>query len=149
MPWPIGRDLWRVNIRRPVKPGETPKCYSPPGFGPGLYEADRLRPDRPAILVEGELDALTLLQEAGDLVSPVATGGTGGGRRARWVGKLAQCPAVLVSFDADEAGEQARQWWLGILQNGAYWRPYWGDSNAMLQGGADVRAWVQAGLKSL
>jgi hypothetical protein len=50
---------------------------------------------------------------------------------ARWVARLALCPLVLVAFDADEAGEQVRRWWLETLDNGRYWRPYWGDANAL------------------
>ncbi len=146
IPWFIGTDIWRVNIRRPVKPGEEPKCVGPAGFTQGLYESDRIRFNKPALLLEGEIDALTVLQVAGDLVTPVATGGTGGARCARWVAKLALCPLVLVSFDADEAGEQARQWWLRQLKNGRYWRPYWSDANAMFQAGVDLRAWVITGL---
>ena len=57
--------------------------------------------DKPAILVEGEIDALTLGQQAGDLVVPVATGSTEGSKRPRWIGRLALCPLVLVSFDAE------------------------------------------------
>lgn len=146
MPWFIGRDLWRVNIRRPVRAGEKPKCIGPAGYSQGLYESDRIRSDKPAILLEGELDALTVLQEAGDLVAPVATGGTISGRRSRWVAKLALCPLVLVAFDNDEHGEDARRWWLDALGNGRYWRPYWGDANDLHQDGANVRQWVQTGL---
>jgi len=147
--WGLADDLWRVNIRRPVAAGEEPKWVGPAGFSNGLYNADELRADRPAMLVEGEIDAMTVQQVAGDLVSAVATGGTGGSRRARWMARLALCSVVLVSFDADDAGDQVRSWWLETLGNGKYWRPYFGDANAMLQAGADVRSWAAAGLASV
>jgi DNA primase len=143
IPWFIGGDLWRVNTRRPVG---DPKYIGPAGFGNGLYEADAIRPDIGAIIVEGELDALTLAQEAGDIIAAVATGGTTQARRARWVGRLALAPVVLVTFDADKAGAAARAYWQEVLSKARAWRPYWGDANAMHQDGADVRGWVEAGL---
>ncbi len=146
IPWFVAREIWRVNIRRPIRPGQRPKFIGPAGFANGLYNADQLSGERPAIIVEGELDALTLLQEAGDIVVPVATGSAEGARRSRWVAELALCSQVLVSFDADEAGEPARRYWREVLPNSRYWRPYWGDANAMLQDGVDVKAWVSYGL---
>lgn len=143
IPWVVGDDVWRVNIRRPVG---DPKYIGATGYGNALYDADQLTTDRPAILVEGELDALTIKQVAGDLLTPTATGSTGGARRARWLARLALCPRVLVAFDADKAGEEARQYWLAVLPNGRYWRPFWGDANKMLQTGGDLRGWIAAGL---
>lgn len=143
IPWWISGELWRVNIRRPEG---DPKYFSAAGFTVALYNADALTPGKPAILVEGEIDALTLAQVAGDLAAPVATGSTGSGRRPRWIAALAACPLVLVAYDADGAGDKAAAWWLGVLANGRRWRPLWGDANAMAQAGADVRGWVAAAL---
>ena len=107
---------------------------------------DALSASRPAMLVEGELDALTMRQEAGDLMAAVATGATGGARRMHWIARLALCSAVLVAYDADTPGDTAAAFWLERLENARRWRPYWGDANAMAQAGADVRAWVAAGV---
>src|SRR5690606_31282274 len=97
-----------------------------------------------------EIDALTVLQEAGDLVAPVATGSTGEAHRPAWIAKLALASVVLVTFDADEPGDKAAAYWLGILDNAKRWRPFWGkDANQFAQEGADLRAWVVAGLQSL
>jgi hypothetical protein len=144
IPWFIGKDLWRINIRRPVG---DPKYIGPAGFGNGLYNADALVAARPAILVEGELDALTIKQHADDLVTPVATGSTGGARRTRWIARLALCSLVLVAFDAEEdKGDKAARYWINVLSNARRWRPYWDDANAMAQAGADVRAWIGVGV---
>jgi hypothetical protein len=90
---------------------------------------------------------LTIEQTAGDVVTPCATGSTGGARRVRWLAKLALCPLVLVAFDTDKAGTETRRWWLDALpDNGKHWQPFWGDANAMHRDGADVRGWVLAGL---
>ena len=79
IPWEIGGELWRVNIRRPVG---DPKYIGPAGCAMGLYNADALTA-APAVLVEGEIDALTVGQAAGDLVTAVATGSVSWGHRPR------------------------------------------------------------------
>lgn len=150
IPWEIEGNLWRINIRRPLSPAQEargePKYIGPAGWANALYNADRLEPGRPAVLVEGELDALTVRQHAGDLAVTVATGSVGGARRTRWLARLAIASLVLVAFDADDAGEEASAYWLKVLPNARRWRPYWGDANAMARDGADLRAWVMAGL---
>jgi DNA primase len=149
IPWQIDGAFWRVNIRRP--PQEIadggPKYIGPPGSANGLYGADALAPGHPALLVEGEFDALSVAQYAGDLVTPVATGSTSGARRVRWAGKLALASAVLVAFDDDKAGEEAAAYWCNLLPRAVRWRPYWGkDANGMAQTGGDIRGWVTSGL---
>ena len=55
------------------------------------------------------------MQEAGDFLAVTATGSTAGGRLERWISRLALCSIVLVSFDADAAGDEAAVWWLKAL----------------------------------
>ncbi|MBT4498511.1 MAG: hypothetical protein HOC74_12350 [Gemmatimonadetes bacterium] len=144
IPWLIGGALWRVNVRRPEG---QPKYCGPAGYSCGLYGADSLLDGkRPAVLVEGEFDALLLQQEAGDLLNVVATGSTGAARRPRWIGLLAQAPSVLVAFDADQAGDHGAEYWLQTLGNARRWRPYWEDPTAMAQGGVSLRNWIEEGL---
>ena len=143
IPWEFDGSLWRVNVRRPAG---DPKYIGPAGSANGLYGADALRCDRSAVILEGELDALTVRQHAGDLVTPVATGSTGGARRVKWLSRLAACARVLVAFDSDPAGDEAAQYWLGALPNAARWRAPWGkDANGLATAGGDVRAWIAAG----
>ena len=101
-------ELWRLNIRRPLTPaqiaaGET-KYIGPAGFANALYNAGSVRSGRPVVLVEGEIDALTIVQACGEQIAAVATGSTCGARRDAWVARLALAPCVLVAFDADKAG---------------------------------------------
>lgn len=144
IPWVIGGEIWRVNIRRPS--GE-PKYCGPAGSSNGLYWSDRLRYGLPVVLVEGEIDAWSAMQAWPEGVTAVATGSTAGARRPRWRALLSIASAVIVAFDADKAGEEASQYWLSVLPNARRWRPYWGDVNQMLQDGCDVRAWIEAGLQ--
>lgn len=144
LPWYGGGMLWRLNVRRSRG---APKYLGPAGSGNGLYGADALTRNHPAVLLEGEIDALSVIEACRDLATVVATGSTAGSRRAQWIDLLCRCPLVLVAFDADEAGEQASGWWLDRLPNAFRWRPYYAkDINGMLTAGGDVRAWLAAGL---
>jgi DNA primase len=146
LPWWVEGILWRMVIRR-LGGAKSAKYITVPGGGNTLYRVDTLKPGLPAMLVEGCLDALALVQEAGDLVAVVAAGSTTGGRLKRWITRLALASLVLVAFDADAGGDTAASWWLQALgAKGKLWRPYWDDPNAMLQAGADLRAWVREGL---
>ena len=105
------------------------------------------------VLVEGEVDALTIVQACGEQVAVVATGSTCGARRDAWVARLALAPVVLVAFDADKpgadgspgAGDCAAAWWINALPNALRWRPLLHDVNS-LPDPEDVRSWVLAGL---
>lgn len=153
IPWSSHKEIWRVNIRRPVG---DPKYVGPAGWKNALYIVDQLGTDpgesnhhqRPVVLVEGEFDALSVHQAAGDLVAAVATGSTSGARHLRWIARLALVPLVLIAYDADDPGEQAAAYWLDVLPNARRWRPFWQDTNAMMQDGVDLRAWIEVGLAS-
>lgn len=150
IPWEIDQQLWRLNIRRPLSRKQIarsmPKYMGPAGNSNALYNADALMHHRPVVLLEGELDACIVQQEAGDLVSALATGSTAGARRIPWIAALVQAPVVLVAFDSDDAGEGASRYWIDVLPNARRWRPYWGDANSMALDGADLRGWVRTGL---
>lgn len=144
IPWVLNGEVWRLNVRRPA--GE-PKYAGPAGSSNGLYLAYLIRPGFPVMLLEGEFDAWTVMQAAGDVCAAVATGSTSGSRLMKWIARLSLASSVLVGYDADAGGEKAAKYWTQALPNAIRWRPYWGDVNQMLQDGADVRAWVEAGLK--
>ncbi|WP_376793787.1 DNA polymerase [Thermogemmatispora sp.] len=121
-----------------------------PGSRVCFYGLDALHEGRPIILVEGELDVATLLQEADTLVAPLGTGGTAGVRHPEWVTRLQrQAAPVLVAFDHDAGqGDAAARYWLEALGARAWrWRPIGKDVNEMLQQGQDLRAWVETGVR--
>lgn len=152
-PWYINGTPWRLNIRRPLTPKEAAageaKYIGPAGFANALYNADSLVPRGgtipPAVLVEGEIDALTIVQACGAEVAAVATGSTAGSRRGPWIAQLAVAPVVLVAFDADTAGDGAAAWWLDILPHALRWRPPLHDVNTLPDPDA-VALWVRRGL---
>jgi hypothetical protein len=146
-PWFVGTEVWKVTVRREGESLPKKKRYiALPGSSNALYLLDAVQPNQPAMLVEGMLDALSIAQEAGDLIAPVAASTTWG-RLERWIGRLALASVVLLSFDADGGGDVAAAWWRRALAPRAKrWRPYWDDPNAMLQGDVDLRTWVREGL---
>jgi len=169
IPWyqEDGSGLWKIQIRRPdadtQKAGGGPKYVQAAavrrgeGEDPGwssnaLYGASALRAGAPAMLVEGAFDALAIMQEARDedgrpKVAAVACG-SGGGRRPRWIAKLASCSRVLLGFDTDdnEAGDDAAAYWESVLPDAVRHAPPKDDPAAMLEGGEDLRAWIKRGL---
>jgi len=139
----VNDTLWNVEVRRL---SGSPKYHSIRGGRKGVMLGIDALVGKPVVLVEGFFDWLAVYQAARDLVSPVALGSTGTARHVQWLIRLAALPLVLVALDADDAGSSAADWWLGALPNAKLWRPDYDDPAAMLAAGADLRAWVQAGL---
>lgn len=98
-----------------------------------LYLSSRIKPDSTVVLVEGELDALTIRQAyPHHLVAPVATCSVAGARLLKWVGLLATARRVLVAYDHDEAGAGAATYWRRLLANAYPARAHrWKDVNEM------------------
>lgn len=137
---------YKLNIRRlDPKPNET-KYHMVKGSENGLYNA-HLIPLKPiVVLVEGELDALSIMQGTCGHVYAVATGSTTGGRLQKYIAMLATRKTVLVAFDADEPGEQASRYWLDLLPNGKRLVPLAHDPNDMLKQGMDFMQWIRSAL---
>ena len=150
IPWYVDGELWRVNIRQPA--GE-PKYQPLPGSPNCVYGIDDVQAGQPLVLVEGEINVLTIRQEAGDLVRVVGLGAATHGRRLRWIARMVPARPVLIATDADEpdahgvaAGDAAATYWLSALPYGVRWRPVLKDPSEMHQAGLSVRGWVEAGL---
>ncbi len=144
IPWFFVGSLWRITIRDETVVQGASRYTQLAGGSNGLYLADSPRRlQQPVVvLVEGEFDALSVLQECRDLVAVVATGTTQGSHTPRWVSLLAQQERVLVAFDAENSGDRAARWWLTRLDNACRLRPWWKDANQMLQDGADLHTWI-------
>jgi len=144
---------WRVTLRD-IRPDVDKKHryqnVTGSSVSEGLYLADSLAFNRPVFLVEGELDALSIAQEAGDRVSVVATGTTSGSQNDRWLMRLANVPHVFVAFDAEQQAEASASQWLTHLSNATRWRtPIGKDANEMLVRGLNIRLWVESALSTL
>lgn len=150
IPWFTDGVYWRINMLNMSRKPDEEKYYNVPGSSnAGLYMGDSLKLQRPVSMTESEIDGLSIAQEAGDLVSVVATGSTSGSRTDKWVARLALAPAVLLSQDNDASGDQGAKYWLHVLEHNAIrYRPiFHKDANAMLVADRElVRIWVAAAL---
>jgi DNA polymerase-1 len=145
IPWFVRDEIWRITIRDETLPEGTKegRYKQVAGGSNGLYLASSLEEDKPVVLAEGEISALSMLQECDQHVAVCATGSKDGSRIAQWIVALAQKDLVLLAFDADDPGDKAAQWWLQRLENAHRLRPWWADANQMLQDEIDLlNEWV-------
>lgn len=141
------RKINRRNLHNPLPVDESKYRLRAECDRDMLYLGESLlREKRPTFLVESELDAATILQEAGNLVHVVATGSVDHGKSPVSEMRLRRQPFVFISFDADESGEKASAYWQSKLDRCIRYKPLLHDANAMHVKGLSVRAWVEAGL---
>ena len=145
IPLCIGDQVLRVRIRRPKSAGD-PRYYLQRGSD---TRAMVLGTEKPvSIIVESELDALLLHQEAGDLVNVVALGNAQS-RTEQWVSDLLnQSRLILVALDFDQAGATASWgWWKEHYRQAYRWPAMVGkDPGDMLAAGVNIRTWVELGI---
>jgi DNA primase len=138
-----GGQVVRVRIRRPE--GE-PRYYLLRGSNTAAMVIGGGGPV--AILVESELDAMLIHQEAGELVNVIALGNAQARPDQAAADLLRGCELILVALDADHAGvKEAWGWWLDHFLQAHRWPPIQGkDPGEMFMAGVSLKAWVQAGL---
>jgi hypothetical protein len=145
--------IWKIRILRVINDSRLPpigqeEYFTLPGSSDALFMADNLRPSFPAVLVDEELDALSIAQVAEDLIAPTAIGGIKTARHNPWINLLTKASIVLISFPKNDAGEEASQLWLAHLPNAKIW-PLPGEYNSvneMLVAKFDIRRWGLTGL---
>ena len=135
LPWYVNGAIWKIQLRRPVAGPDGKKYREVTGSSDCLYNLDSFQPGQPVLLVESELDALSAMQEASDLVACIATGSTSKGLSRRAVASLSQASTILQAFDDDEPGEAGADMWLRKLPEGKAmrWAPWSHDVNDMLK----------------
>lgn len=143
IPLSQGDKVERLRIRRPE--GE-PRYYIVRGSGTKAMLLGNRGPV--AVVVESELDAMLLHQEAADLVNVVALGNAQARPDQEAADLLRQSRLIIVGLDADRAGaKEAWCWWPAHYPQAHRWPPIRGkDPGEMLKAGVNLRAWVQAGL---
>jgi hypothetical protein len=155
IPWFDGNTLWRLGVKRL----EQQKYIQVLGSGEGLFNVGEIQYDTPAMIVEGEICAMSVEQEAGDLIACVATGSTTRGRLNKWIAELnmasGESSFVLQSFDEDDGkGDAGSEYWIQNLKRCMRWSPLVAkDPNDILRGkflppyeGQSLREWVEAGI---
>jgi len=149
-------ELWGIKIRqfggdqKYVQVGTVERSQAELGKGAlagGLYWADHIEEGKPLVICEGEIDALTLWQECGDLVSVVTMGASSSAINPRWYKHLGvvKTGCLIACFDPDAAGEKGAAR-LGAMAPFARLVnvPEGKDPNGffMLHGGAALREWI-------
>ena len=147
LPWLLDDQLWQLKVRTNR---DQPKYLAIAGGHPCLFGAETLVPGQPALLAEGEFDALLLWQEAGDLVGVATLGGCGKRVSVRALRYLLGCPRLLVAYDTDAEGEKGAE---RLRQLSSRLRrvrlPVGKDVTAFWQAGGRVRDWVHFELARL
>lgn len=142
---PLGR-VMRLNFRL-SSPVNGQRYIQVAGGANWLWNATYIDNNSIVVLVEGEIDAMSVYSGAGrGRVVPVATGSASGSRLMRWVARLSMAAHVLVAFDDDDAGKQASDFWMKVLPNAKRAVPEHKDINEMLRYGVDIKQWIKNNL---
>jgi DNA primase len=140
---PYGTPVERIRIRRPE--GE-PRYYLLPGSGTA---AMLIRGGGQAVvIVESELDAMLIHQDAGELVDVAALGNAQARPDTTAVSFLAG-KKILVALDSDQAGaKEAWNWWSRHFPKAKRWIPIRGkDPSESKRNGLNLKEWIEVGLE--
>lgn len=139
---PLGR-VMKINTRL-KNPSRDKKYMQVAGGANWLWGGYQITPGSTVVLVEGEIDALSVTAACGlkDGIVAVATWSVAGARLTRWVARLHMAKRVLIAFDDDNAGQQAAKWWRDVIPRAKRAIPTKHDLNEMLRYGDDIRGWI-------
>ena len=136
--------LHRIRIRR-HDPSDGMKYYIVPGSSltPVTVGDSNL-----FILVESELDAILLYQEAGDLATVIALGSSEIKPDTILYNRFKQADKILVSLDMDEAGAKSSEFWMDHFPQAIRWPVIKGkDPTEAYLNGLKLRKWVLTGIR--
>jgi DNA primase len=139
-----GGRVIRLRVRRP-EPGDGPRYVIIPGSASSPLT---LGTGTAWVIVESEIDAFLLWQEAGDVCGVVSMGNAQTRPDEETHQLLKEAGLILVSLDSDAAGaREAWQWWTRQYRNVKRWPvPIGKDPSEAMQKGLNLRSWIQAGL---
>jgi hypothetical protein len=146
LPCLIDGACWSLKLRRPLgMPG--PRYLQVRGSRAALFGACTLTADgvpRPTVfLTEGELDAILLHQEIGDLAGVATVGGAATGLDTRWLWRLRDARRIIACYDLDAAGSSGAELLAGLSARIRVLRPAGGkDLTEMWRAGVDLRSWA-------
>ena len=106
---------------------------------------------KPVMIVESELDAILIAQEAGDPVGVLAMGTTGAKLSPAMTRYLTdRIPIILISLDNDQSGKEKTTSLMNQLPNAIDWPVHekYGKDPGEAWKRINLRAWVDAGLRN-
>ena len=136
-----------VKIRIANRQENQPKYYNLPGSTTAPFILGSI----PIVyIVESELDAFLIKQEAGDLVTVAAMGSAQNKPCADTVNFFKTALALFIALDTDDrAGYLGAAWWCNQFSRAVRWPvPVGKDPSEAWQQGLNIRAWVHAGIES-
>ena len=143
IPWRVdGEEVRHIKTRLFEDWGDkTPKYIRVRGGKPTLYGLDHLTSKETVVICEGELDAVLLWQEAGDLVDVVAIGSKGSRPPLDALFRLVGASRWLIALDTDAEAE-AYRWGKFSSRVQRARVPDGKDVTEFHQAGGDLRAWI-------
>lgn len=145
-----GSEPIKLKIRRSdwFREDKLPKYVEVSGSkqSPSIY-GDR---SKPLIIVESELDAILIQQEASELVCSIALGGVSKKPDVELHDLLKRAPLILLSLDFDEAGKKHYSFWMKQYPNLHPWPVPYSKSpgDALEKSHINMRDWIKCGLSS-
>lgn len=146
IPMIAGDTVRRIRIRRFGE--QEPRYYVLPGSSmAGMAYG---LPQRAAVIVESELDAIMLAGQVGEFCGVVAMGSSSAKPDRELVEiALSKCAVILVALDCDEAGAKACAWWTSNFPQAKRWPvPAAKDPGDAFAAGVSMVDWIKAGLPS-
>jgi len=134
-------DWFRMQFPEKKRPPKYLEAYRDHDRPPGLYPGPHvIRTGKPLVIVEGELDALLLGQELGDLAAVGTLGSASNRPTPELLMPMLSARPWFVAVDDDPAGEKAAGAWPAssrrVRPPGSF-----KDSSDAHQGGVNLRRW--------
>jgi hypothetical protein len=143
-------EVVRLRIRQVDGAKFGPRYYIVPGSSSATMI---IEPKKPGyrdvyVIVEAELDAILIAQEASDLVGVMALGSSSTRPDKTATEKLTTSAHILNALDADGAGaKESGKWWRANYPDAERWPvPEGKDPGEEWKLGTNIREWVMAGL---
>lgn len=146
IPWSLDGQIHRLRVRQ--VDGEEPRYLVIKGSGTAAMAVRPAEGEARAwVVVESELDAILVAQEAGDIVGALSLGNSSAKPDESISDALSKATFILVSLDFDAAGAKYWPWWSTHFPQAERWPvPEGKDPGDYKKAGGDIRAWVLAGL---
>jgi DNA primase len=112
---------------------------------PSVYATDN---NTLAIILESELDAMLIQQEADNMCTAIALGGASKKPDKGTHILLSEAPAILFSLDFDETGIKQLLWWKKQYRKLIVWvTPFEKSVGDAFIKGLDIKSWMRLGIK--
>lgn len=148
IPYVKDNSIKRIRVRRT---NSTNRYYTLPGSSAEMMILGNSRDH--IVIVESELDAMLIHQEAGDLVTTIALGSAQGRPDGLSNNILTQAKLILIALDTgttekkEKAGYREWLWWKKNFQQSRRWPTIKGkDPGESYKNGVSIRDWVMAGI---